>query len=78
MSPSLYHESLPIARVIVHTMNPEIKITEIQTNKKFYTNYREFFLAEMQLSDVPKYELQKYTNTNYRNTEIQITEIYKY
>ena len=77
MSSCLYHESLPITRVIVNTMSPEM-----------YTNYREFFVrnvifrsaeiqnymnAAIKNTEITRYKLQKYRNTNYRNTNYRNT-----
>ena len=67
----LYHEPLPITRVIVHTMSPETVITEIQ--KKLQQRLERFIFTE-----IHKCKLQKYKNTNYRSAEMQITGSQKY
>ena len=60
MNPCRCHEPIPITRVIVHTMSPEI-FKEIQ--RICYRN-KVFISEEIQVTGLQKYKLQKYQNTN--------------
>ena len=69
MSPFLYHESLPITRVIVHTTSPESLVTEIQNIK---TSTQIMKKKHLENTFIRSAEIQV---TNSRNKQTQITEI---
>ena len=66
MSLCLYHQSLPITRVIVCTTSPEIKIKEKEEEKINSSQIREIKFPEIKFSIVHEYKLQEYINRNYR------------